>query len=300
MDSGNKTKAREYLQEAIQSEKRVGLVRVVEQSYLYLSQMSEDEGKLQEAGDELAQALQISGTTGDTIYLPRTLNAIAELKVKMGQKEEAHRLYEQASDVIEGMLLRVSGAYFESSLLSTMSEIYLGDFKLAVDQNAIPTAFDVIERARGRAVADILRSRTGDPPPPSTDASIQGQIVQIQTQLLNTEDPAQRSKLIDDLTQEEEQFGYVSDMLNPVQRHVETHPITLAAAQESILPDESVLEYVLAEPASYCIALTRNHATIVKLPAGQAQIEKLYQAFSPRSLNNNSPGRMPNNSIHCC
>ena len=32
MDSGNKTKAREYLQDAIQSEKRVGLVRVVEQS----------------------------------------------------------------------------------------------------------------------------------------------------------------------------------------------------------------------------------------------------------------------------
>jgi hypothetical protein len=73
MDSGNKTEAREYLQDAIQSENRVGLVRVVEQSYLYLSRMSEEEGKLQEAGDELAQALQISGTTGDTIYLPRTL-----------------------------------------------------------------------------------------------------------------------------------------------------------------------------------------------------------------------------------
>ena len=150
MDSGKKEKAREYLQEAIQSEKRVGLVRVVEQSYLYLAQMSEEEGKLQEAGDELAQALQISGTTGDTIYLPRALNAIAELKVKMGQKEEAHRLYEQASDVIEGMLLRVSGAYFESSLLSTMSEIYLGDFKLAADQNAIP---DSVRRHRARARA---------------------------------------------------------------------------------------------------------------------------------------------------
>ena len=279
MNSSKNAKAREYLQEAIQSEKRVGLVRVVEQSYLYLSQMSEEQGDLQEAGDELAQALQISGTTGDTIYLPRTLNAIAELKVKMGQKQEAHRLYEQASDVIEGMLLRVSGAYFESSLLSTMSEIYLGDFKLAADQNAIPTAFDVIERARGRAVADKLRSRTGDPPPPSTDASIQGQIVQIQTELLNTNDRAERSKLLDDLTQEEEQFGYVSDMLNPVQRQVETHPITLAAAEESILPDECILEYVLAEPGSYCIALTRAHATIVKLPAGQAQIEKLVSSF---------------------
>ena len=136
MNSGNDAKAREYLQEAIQSEKRVGLVRVVEQSYLYLSQMSVQQGNLKEAGDELDQALQISGKTGDTIYLPRTLNAMAELKAKMGQKEEAHRLYEQASDVIEGLLLRVSGAYFESSLLSTMSEIYLGDFKLAAAENS--------------------------------------------------------------------------------------------------------------------------------------------------------------------
>ena len=99
------------------------------------------------------------------MYLPRTLNAIAELKAKMGQKEEAHQLYEQASDVIEGMLLHVSGAYFESSLLSTMSEIYLGDFKLAAEENSVPTAFDVIERARGRTVADTLRSRTGGPAP---------------------------------------------------------------------------------------------------------------------------------------
>ena len=280
MNSDDKQKAREYLEEAIQSEKRVGLVRVVEQSYLYLSQMScATEGNLKEAGDELDQALKISGKTGDTIYLPRTLNAMAELKAKMGQKEEAHRLYEKASDVIEGLLLRVSGAYFESSLLSTMSEIYLGDFKLAAAENRVNTAFDVIERARGRAVADTLRSKTDDPPPPSTDASIQGQIVKIQTQLLSTDDPSERKRLLDDLTQEEEQFGYVSDMLNPVQRHVETHPIELTTAQESILPDEIVLEYVLAEPASYCIALTRTDAKIIKLPAGQAQIEKLVSSF---------------------
>jgi len=75
----------------------------------------------------------------------------------------------------------------------------------------------------------------------------QGQIVQIQSNCSNTDDPAQRSKLLDDLTQEEEQFGYVSDMLNPVQRHVETHPSVLRLPRESILPDESVLEYVLAE-----------------------------------------------------
>ncbi len=279
LKSGNKKKAREYLQEAIQSEKRVGLVRVVEQSYLFLSQISEEEGEMEEAGDDLAHALQISGKTGDTVYLPRTLNAIAELKAKMGQKTEAHQLYEQASDVIEGMLLHVSGAYFESSLLSTMSEIYLGDFKLAAEENSVPAAFDVIERARGRTVADTLRSRTEGRPPTPTDASIQDQIVHIQIQLLTTNDSSQRGKLLDDLTEEEEKFGYVSDMLNPAQRRVETRPISLAAAQGNILPDETILEYVLAEPASYCLVLTRTQAAIVKLPAGQGLIDKSVSNF---------------------
>ena len=279
LKSGNKIQAREYLQEAIQSEKRVGLVRVVEQSYLFLSQISEEEGDMEKAGDDLAQALQISGKTGDTIYLPRTLNAIAELKAKMGQKTEAHQLYEQASDVIEGMLLHVSGAYFESSLLSTMSEIYLGDFKLAAEENSVPKAFDVIERARGRTVADTLRSRTGGPSPGPTDGSIQDQIVHIQIQLLSTNDSSQRNKLLDDLTEEEEKFGYVSDMLNPAQRRVETRPISLAAAQESILPDETILEYVLAEPASYCLVLTHTQVAIVKLPAGQGLIDKSVSTF---------------------
>jgi hypothetical protein len=39
-------------------------------------------------------------------------------------------------------------------------------------------------------------------------------------------------------------------MLNPAQRRVETRPISLAAAQESILPDETILEYVLAVSAT--------------------------------------------------
>ena len=128
MRAGDRKTARKYLEEAIQSEKKVGLVRVVEQSYLYLSKLSEDEGDLSRASDELAQALDISGKTGDTIYLPNTLDALAELKTKMGRRKEAHKIYQQASDVIEAMLMRVSGAYFESSLLIAMSDNYVGDF----------------------------------------------------------------------------------------------------------------------------------------------------------------------------
>jgi len=63
-------------------------------------------------------------------------------------------------------------------------------------------------------------------------------------------------------------------MLSLAQLRVATRPISLAAAPENILPDEVILEYVLAEPASYCLALTRAHAETVKLPCGQGQIDR--------------------------
>ncbi len=277
--AGDKKKAREYLEEAIQSEKKSGLVRVVEQSFLELSSISREDGDIKKASDELGQALQISRQTGDTYYVPRVLDALADLKAKTGQPKEAHELYEQASDIIEGMLLRVSGAYFESSLLSAMTNTYLGDFKLAAEGNAAPEAFEIIEHARGRAVADALRNRKANPPPSATDVSIRSQVADIQSQLMNTTEPAQRTKLLDDLTETEEKDGYFSDMLNPSQRHIATQPVSLKAAQQSILSDETLLEYVLAEPASYCLAVTHEMAAVVKLPAGRTQIDNVISSL---------------------
>jgi CHAT domain-containing protein len=277
--AGERKKARKYLEEAIQSEKKSGLVRVVEQSFLELSGISRQEGDLKKAGDELGQALQISQQTGDTYYVPRVLDALADLKAKMGQPKEAHQLYEQASDIIEGMLSRVSGAYFESSLLSAMTDTYLGDFKLAAEESDVPEAFEIIEHARGRAVADALRNRRADPPPAPADASIRTQIANIQTQLINANNQEERGKLLDDLTVTEEKYGYLNDMLSPSQRQVATQPVSLTAAQQSILADETVLEYVLAEPNSYCLALSHERIAVVKLPAGQAHIDKLVSTF---------------------
>ncbi len=47
-------------------------------------------------------------------------------------------------------------------------------------------------------------------------------------------------------------------MLSLPQLRVATRPLSLAAAPENVLPDEVILEYVLAEPALYCLALSRR------------------------------------------
>ena len=274
-----KAQAQKYFKAAFQSATQMGLPRVAMESCFDLSNSLEEQGDLKGAEDVLSQGLEISRDVGDTYYLPRALDALAQLKTKIGQADQAHVLYRQAEDVIDGMLLRFPGAYAESSLLSDMSKTYLDDFKLSARQGDVSAAFDAIERTRGRSILDNMRGKANSPPRSPANSQIRGQISKIQTQLLDSNDPKERAKLLEDLTEEESKLGYIDEALNPGQRGVTTHPVVLKTAQASLLPDEAILEYVLAEPNSFCLAVTRNDAVIVRLAAGRKQIKQLTSRY---------------------
>lgn len=67
----------------------MGLYRVVAQSYYDLAQPSQDAGNLRDAASETEQGVHYMSMVGDTIYLPRSLDALAALKAKMEQVDEA-------------------------------------------------------------------------------------------------------------------------------------------------------------------------------------------------------------------
>ncbi|MGH9327274.1 MAG: hypothetical protein ACRD2B_11420, partial [Terriglobia bacterium] len=66
--SGDNTHARQYLNEAAESAKRMGLYRVVAQSYLDLAGLSQAAGNLQQAANETEQGVHYFSMVGDTIY----------------------------------------------------------------------------------------------------------------------------------------------------------------------------------------------------------------------------------------
>jgi CHAT domain-containing protein len=278
-DSGDTAAARTYLNSAVASAKRMGLYRVVAESYLDLANLCEAAGNLQDAANETEQGVHYFSMVGDTVYLPQSLDALAALKAKTGQTDEAHRLYAQAEGVIDQMLQRVPGAYTESSLLSEMSDTYLGDFKLAANQNDAAMAFDTIERARGRTVADTLVSRAADPPAADPRGAVADGIADLQEQIVRAKDGKETTRLTQELVEDERELGYINDGLDPDQRHITTHPVALAEAQRNLLPNEAVLEYVLAEPVSYCLAFNQTSSQIVKLPTGTKEIAGLVTRY---------------------
>jgi len=162
LQSGDAARGIDDLQEAGRLGSQLGFYRMVAQAMFDLAGQYRRRGDLPDAVQRLQVGLAASQRIGDRYYLPRNLRALAELKARTGDIREAHDLYQQAEDVIDGILIHVPGAYTESSLLGAMSDIYLEDFRLEAQQDDVPEAFAIIERARGRTAADMLRTTQGD------------------------------------------------------------------------------------------------------------------------------------------
>jgi CHAT domain-containing protein len=280
--AGHSNQARNYLEQAIDSAKRMGMCRVVAESYFDLADLSEKAGDLTQAASETQQGARYMSEAGDTIYLTRSLNALAALKAQTGHVRQAHQLYQQAEAVIDEMLARAPGSYTESSLLSAMSDTYLADFALAADDDKPTLAFSVIQRARGRTVSDMLRDHRADPPATKQQAALESKVAAEESEMLGTTDRQQQNAMLAALEQEEETLGYFQTISDPVRRQMTARPADLDAVQQTLLPDEAVLEYVLGESSSFCLAFDQKNSEIVKLRAGKEQLEGIVSDYLKR------------------
>ena len=55
--------------------------------------------------------------------------------------------------------------------------------------------------------------------------------------------------------------------------------VGLVTLQESLRPDEMILEYVLDELSSYCLHITHTSAAVTVLPAARKPIEHLVETY---------------------
>ena len=72
-----------------------------------LARLYRDGGDLATAEARASQGLEASQRVGDRYSLPRDLTILADLKARRLRVAEATALYEQAEEVIEGMLISV-------------------------------------------------------------------------------------------------------------------------------------------------------------------------------------------------
>lgn len=231
------------------------------------------------AMDALRTALKASRRLGDRYYVPRDLTALAELQVAAGNTRAANRLFEEAEDVLDGILINQHSFEESTARAGSMSSTYLEHFKLMQQSGDVARGLRVLERVRGRIVASHLYGREKFESNSPKVAPLEANIAATQLALLKTEDEKQRSNLLEQLLSDERNLAFELNEAGLNRHDMLAKPASLKMIQAALRKDELLLEYVLDEPHSFCIAITRESARILTLSADRNQIQTLTQAF---------------------
>jgi tetratricopeptide (TPR) repeat protein len=283
IQNGNLIAGTGYLEQAAAMGSRLNFCRMVADAMFELARAYEQQGELSQAEIRLKAGLDASQRVGDRYYVPRNLTALAELKAREGDVSSAETPYKRAEEVIDGLVIDMPDPYSRSSMIGAVSQTYLRHFELAASLNDVNRAFEILERTRGHTVADFLRAhstaRANNPP---GSATIADQISAFQLQLMRSENPEERRDLLENLEEAEVRRAYLKEESDQERnRALFGRPASLIAVQQILKPDELLLEYVLDEPKSYCLTVSRTETRLIALPAGRRQIEERRHRDSP-------------------
>ena len=279
--------AEKYLQDAGELSRTNQFRRMETEAMYELAAIYRNQGKLKETQDCLRRGIDASRAVGDKYYLPRDLSSLAEIKALRGELQEADALWEQATDVLEGMLINEPSGNARSTMVAATSDVYLRHFALAANEKNVQKAFRIVERARGRSVADLLWRGPSDMPSGHIDTFADRQISSLQVQLIRADSQKQREELLSELFDAEERRSFaVNATAKP---YAVRRPVQLRFLQRALLKDELLLEYVLSDPDSYCLAITRTSARLIPLRVSRGRIELLVRAYLAQVRTKHSP-----------
>ena len=278
--SGNTKQAIVDLEIAGELAVRGQFLRMQADAMFELAKLYRDAGNLTVAEECAAKGLAASQAVGDRYYVPRNLTILAELKTRRGRITEASALYSQAEDVVDGMLINADEPYWNSSVAGSMSQTYLRHFELLTKSGDIPAAFGVLERVRGRTLVRALEDRKAIQTAESEQAvELDHDLADIQLKLMQTNSASQREQLLDTLTEYERRLGLAWTRGDAPDERLPVRPTPLRRVQADMEPGEVFLEYVLDEPNSFCLSITKQTAHVQTLPVGRKEVEKLTQGF---------------------
>jgi len=278
--TGDRPAATKYLEQSGQLAQKYNFYRTLGQSMIDLAGLYRDAGDLKAAEVSASAGVDASRHVGDRYYLPRDLTVLAELKAERGSIKEAEGLYENAEDVIDGMLVNLHEAYWTSALAGAMSDTYLRHFELEARQGNLDRALSVLERVRGRTAAALLENKVSFGKDESADVrALEHEVSNLQLRLMRSENPKERANLLDQLVEYERRMEWTRMERTETKSKWFDTPAPLRAIQSSLRPEEVVLEYVLSEPRSYCVWISRARGGVVVLSQGRHKIEDLTQRY---------------------
>jgi tetratricopeptide (TPR) repeat protein len=273
-ERGDQESAIAYFREASNLARGAQFYRMDADAMFELANVYRSQNKLEVAEACLQQGITASRTIADRFYLPRDLAALAEVKNLQGDPRAAESLYAQATDVLDGLLVNSASSNAKSSIVAAMSDIYVRDFALAARLRKLSEAFEIVERARGRSAADLLRSTRSSNTTPN-ETPVDRQITNLQLRLLHSVSLTERQQILADLFDTEQKRALEAG--SP--RRSLVHPVSLSQLRRVLRPDELFLEYVVSDSSSYCLVVSRQSANLIRLNATRNALDRAVHSY---------------------
>ena len=120
-------------------------------------------------------------------------------------------------------------------------------------------ALSVLERVRGRTAAAVLENKVSFSKNESDEVrALEDAVSDLQLRLMRSESPEERAGLLDQLVEYERRLEWTRTERRDSKPGWFEKPSSLKEIQASLRSDEVVLEYVLSEPNSYCVWISKN------------------------------------------
>jgi CHAT domain-containing protein len=259
-----------YLNEALKHARANTYSKMLPEVQSQLSGLYRATGNLPKA-EELARAAAASAqTAGYTPLVPPLLDGVAQIEISEHRYRDANSTYDRAAAIQDIMVGNANSAFGKTALITGATDLYAKHFVLLADHFNNPAkAFAVIEQARGRVMTDLLLSGAKTSP---EAARTENEISRLRLKLTAAQSDRQIRELRDEIFIAE-QRRWITPEVN-ILKTVAHNPVTLTAVEMDLSPAEAILEYVVDDPASYCMAITRDGVHLAKLKGRKALFEE--------------------------
>jgi len=260
-----------------------GLTRLLARVYSLSADIHRRNGDLERA--ELSAELAAASTqaSGDLWAVPQRLQTLAQLQIARGRYADADGVYDRAGAFIDSIIGKATTVLEKTAVITASSQIYSEHFSLVADRfNDPKKAYRIIEQVRGRVATDLLAAGvTSTPAAKNTERAIS----QLRLKLMAARSTDQVRALRDRIFMTE-QARWISPGVS-VLKAKSREPVAIEQVQRSLAPSVLLLEYVLANPSSYCLVISRDASRIVHLKS-KAEIEPLITAYL-KAVNTKGP-----------
>src|SRR6266536_955725 len=211
----------------------------------------------------------------------------------LGRKDAAYQTYLRAHEKLESLRSHLLGEEFKIAFLKDKLSVYEGVVYLALQnhgKNGQKTAFDFIERAKSRSLADLIAFQISVlTPRPQATQSLGAELVELQEKLTSTNHEARRAEFqaeaksvarVQRLRAEaavyQTQIRRVISQVDAVDREfaslLSAGTVSLELIRSKIPPGSLILEYYEARGTIYACLLGKDRLELCPLaPAGRVR-----------------------------